>query len=163
MAERALTDSERKSILLRDENTSQMRHYTEKGGFQKGCKDCPLKGKGKPKLQVHHINPNGNGGANEPTNLITIYECEHNGRRCDGTLADSSKTFVVHPDMKQGFEEYRKGNKRAIQEVMERRKPLKQNKEVYWNTEHDAEMTETAFERTMNAISLGWIFKRKKK
>lgn len=162
MAERPLTQAERRSILERDEYTSQMRHYTEDGGFQKGCRDCPIKDKGKRKLQVHHVNPNGNGGSNEPENLITVYECEHTGKMCDGTLADPNKKFVIHPDMLRGFFEYRKGNKKAIQQVMERRKPLKEKKEVYWNTDHDAEMAETAVERTQNAISLGWIFKRKK-
>lgn len=163
MAERPLTQAERRSILERDEYTSQMRHYSEKRGFYKGCAECPLKGKSKPKLQVHHVNPNGNGGANEPENLITVNECEHVGKRCDGTLVYDSSSFVIHEDMRQGFEEYRKGDKKAIQRVMERRKPLKENGEVYWNTDHDAEMAQTAVERTQNAISLGWIFKRKKK
>lgn len=159
-----LTDSQKKKILERDEYTSQMQHYSEKGGFQKGCKDCPVAKKGlKRKLNVHHINPNGNGGSNDPQNLITVFECEHTGKMCDGKLVDPNKKFVIHPDMLRGFFEYRKGNKKAIQEVMDRRRPLKENGEIYWNTDHDAELKQTAIERTLNAVNLGWIYKSKKK
>ena len=157
-----LTQGQRNAIVQRDEGTSQMRHYSEEQGFHKGCAECPSK-KGQPKLQVHHINPNGNGGSNDPQNLNTIFECEHTGKMCDGKLADPNKKFMVHPDMLQGFAEYRKGNKKAIQEVMVRRKPLKEHGEIYWSTDHDEEMAQTAVERTLNALNLGWVYPRPKK
>lgn len=158
-----ITDSQRKKILERDEHTSQMRHYSEKGGFQKGCGDCPLKGTTGKKLQVHHINPNGNGGTNDPQNLITVFECEHTGKMCNGKLADPKKKFIIHEDMLQGFSEYRAGDKSAIRKVMERRQPLKEHGEIYWNTDHDEEMAQTAKERTDNAVASGWKFWGRKK
>lgn len=154
---------QKKKILERDNYESQLQHYDEKTGFTKGCKDCPYKDKSKRKLNVHHINPNGNGGSNDATNLITVYECEHTGKMCDGKLVDPKKKFVIHPDMLRGFFEYRKGNKNAIQEVMDRRRPLKENGEIYWSTDHDAELKQTAIERTLNAVNLGWMYKKKRK
>ena len=153
-----LTPAQRNAIIQRDNNTSQMRHYSEKRGFHTGCQvGCPVEAI-KRKLQVHHINPFGNGGTNDPENLITLYQCEHVGKKCDGTLVEHGESFVVHPDMVKGFQEYRKGNSNAINEVMERRKPLKEHGEIYWATDHDAEMAETALERTKEAKSRGWKY-----
>jgi hypothetical protein len=139
-----------------------MRHYSEDCGFYSGCRECPIK-EPKPKLHVHHVNPHGNGGSNDATNLLTIFECEHTGRMCDGSLADVTKKFVVHPDMVTGLRNYRKGNKNAIVEVMVKRKPLKEAGLIYWNTEHDEEMQQTAIERTQNAVARGWLYVNKKK
>ncbi len=141
-----------------------MRHYSEEKGFYTGgnCDGCISKLRA-PKLQVHRVDPNGNGGSNDAENLITVFECEHVGKRCDGTLIDDNSAFVIHPDMVAGFKQYRKGNKNAIAEVMIKRAPLKERGEIYWSTEHDVEMKETAVERTQNAVSKGWIYINKHK
>ena len=160
MAERPLKDWERKKILERDNYTSQMRHYSEEKGWHTGCDNCPC-----PEhqfVEVHHVNPNGNGGSNDPPNLLTIFRCEHTGKRCDGSLVDPSEDFVVHPDMVEGFKNYRKGNTNAIAEVMQARKPLKEKGDIYWDTTHDAEMKQTAEERTLNAVNNGWQWKKKR-
>lgn len=158
-----LTPKQRQAIIERDNHTSQMRHYSEEKGWHTECpNNCPVE-KIKRKLNVHHVNPNGNGGSNDATNLLTIYECEHTGKKCNGELVDPEEKFVVHPDMIEGFKNYRKGNKNAIAEVMQKRKPLKERGEIYWNTDHDAEMQQTAIERTLNALNLGWIYINKHK
>lgn len=160
----SLTERMRNWILKRDNNTSQMRHYTEASGFKpknvKKCKGC--NGEGCP-LQVHHITTQRNGGMDNPNNLITIYECEHNGRKKDGTLADPDKEFMVHPDMPEVFKNYRSGDKKAFQKMQKKRNEQIESGEIYWNTDHDEEMLETAKERTNNVIALGWIWPKKKK
>lgn len=74
----ALTAKQRKAILERDDNTSQMRHYSEEKGWHKGgyCED---EGEGCTDLHVHHIKPQRSGGNDEPENLITLFACEHVG------------------------------------------------------------------------------------
>ncbi len=158
-----LTDKQRQAILQRDNHTSQMRHYSEEKGFTTGCQNnCPVE-EIKRKLHVHHVNPHGNGGSNDATNLLTIYECEHVGKKCDGSLVDTTKSFVIHPDMVEGLKKYRAGNKNAIMEVMIKRQPIKESGGIYWNTDHDQEMQETAIQRTQNAVSRGWIYINKHK
>jgi hypothetical protein len=82
---RGLSKKQRDSIVERDEGKSQMRHYSEEEGWHTGgyCKDpenpCPH-------LHVHHIEPHGAGGSDDPTNLITVSECEHNGRCPSGRI-----------------------------------------------------------------------------
>ena len=74
-----LTDAERKSILERDNYTSQMRHYSEEEGWHTGgyCEDETWQSCND--VHVHHIIPRGNGGTNNPENLITLFACEHVG------------------------------------------------------------------------------------
>ena len=159
----SLTERMRTWIIKRDEGTSQLRHYSETKGFckrdPKDCKDCNGQGCG---LQVHHIDPRRNGGGDVPDNLLTLLQCEHNGKKTGKKMADPKKEFVVHPDMVEVFENYRKGDKRAFQKMSEERNKKMANGETYWNTDHDQEMLETATERTNNVISLGWIWPKKK-
>lgn len=80
----ALTKRQREAILERDDNQGQMRHYNERDGWHTGgyCDDpssCTH-------LNVHHISTQRNGGNDDPKNLITIYECEHNGRCPEGKV-----------------------------------------------------------------------------
>lgn len=156
-----LTENQRRAIIERDNHTSQMRHYTEQCGFKPGCIDCPLPEQ--QKLHVHHVDPHGNGGTNDAVNLLTIFECEHVGKKCDGSLVDPTEKFVVHPDMVEGLKRYRKGDKYAIAKVMSAREPLKEHGDVYWNPDHDAEMKETAVERTLNALNNGWVYPKRRR
>jgi len=74
-----LTKNQREAILERDDYHSQMRHYSEGRGWYKNDV-CPYDGEPCPHLHVHHIQPQRAHGGNDPTNLITIFECEHTGR-----------------------------------------------------------------------------------
>lgn len=80
----ALTQKQRQAILERDNHQSQMRHYSEEEGWHTGgyC-DEPQSCE---HLQVHHIVPQSEGGSDEPNNLITLSECEHNGRCPSGKI-----------------------------------------------------------------------------
>lgn len=155
----SLTERQRKAIIERDEGTSQMRHYSEQKGFHRmkaeDCVDCDGKGCG---LQVHHIQPQRTEGADEPENLITVYQCEHNGKKAKGAFADPATEFVIHPDMIETFQNYRKGDKRAFIKLSEQRNQKLASGVIYWNADHDEEMAETAKERTDTAISKGWRF-----
>lgn len=139
-----------------------MRHYSEEKGFHTGCQNnCQVPAILR-KLHVHHVNPHGNGGSNDATNLLTIYECEHTGRKCDGTLI-GDKSFVVHPDAVEAFKRYRAGVITAFKDMMIKRKPLKESGAIYWNTDHDEEMQETAIQRTQEASARGWVYINKHK
>lgn len=157
------SERQRKAILERDNNTSQMRHYSEESGFAptpvEKCKACNGKGCG---LQVHHIDPRRNGGGDTPDNLITLFACEHIGKKANGELADTSEEFVVHPDTTDALRSYRKGNKKAFQEMSTKRDIKLQHGEIYWNPDHDEEMKETAVERTQSAVAKGWKWPLKK-
>lgn len=159
----SLTEKQRQAIIIRDEETSQMRHYSEQKGFFKkkkeDCLNCDGQGCG---LQVHHIDPRRNGGGDEPNNLITLFQCEHNGKKKKG-FADPKTEFVVHEDMIDVFKKYRNGDKKAFQKMSEERTAKLQSGIIYWNPDHDEEMLETAQERTKKATLLGWIFPPKKK
>lgn len=74
----SITPKQRKAILKRDNNHSQMRHYSEEKGWYKN-ENCPYDGKPCTKLEVHHIVPQHLGGEDEPNNLLTISACEHRG------------------------------------------------------------------------------------
>lgn len=160
----SLTERMRNWIIKRDNHQSQLRHYTEQGGFKPKnvelCEGCDGTGCG---LQVHHIDPRRNGGGDVPDNLITVLQCEHNGRKKKGKLADPKKEFVIHPDMVEVFQEYRKGDKQAFNKMGKKRQEKLDQGETYWNTDHDAEMLQTAKERTDNVTVLGWIWPRHQK
>lgn len=76
---RSLTQKQKEAIKNRDNNKSQMRHYSEEEGWHTGgyCADpenpCDH-------LHVHHVKPHGAGGSDDADNLLSISECEHNGR-----------------------------------------------------------------------------------
>lgn len=163
----AFTEAERKAILKRDNFTSQLRHYTEEGGF-KPPKGCIYDGKPCTLLQVHHIDTQRNGGGDTPDNAITLYQCEHVGKCNQGRIhgekyVDPQKQFVVHEDMIRAFKEYAAGNTLAFQEMAERRNDLVAQGYLYHNTDHDAEMFQTAKERTLNALANGWIWPKRHK
>lgn len=163
----AFTERERNAILERDNHTSQLRHYSESTGFAPH-NGCIYDGNPCPYLQVHHIDTQRNGGGDTPDNAITLYECEHNGR-CQGNRIHGERyvnpqtTFVVHPDMIRTFKEYSAGNLNAFQEMAERRNDLIMQGYLYHNTDHDAEMFETAEERTLNALANGWVWPSRRK
>lgn len=156
----ALTSRQRNAILERDDYQSQMRHYNEsQGWFNKDpaeCErnildiDCPL--------QVHHIDPQRNGGGDVPENLISLLECEHNGKCSNGGFLDPATDFVVHPDMIDTFEKYRSGNANAFQEMFVARTIALSQGEKYHNDLHDEEMLESAEQRTEQAAAKGWQF-----
>lgn len=158
----ALTKKQREAILVRDKNKSQLRHYSEQRGFYQSdptkCKECD--GLGCP-LQVHHIETQRIGGEDEPENLITLYQCEHNGKMANGELVDPTKDFVVHPDMITTFQRYRAGDSQAFAKMFAERNAKIQQGKKYWNDTHDEEFKETAKTNTDNATIMGWIFPKK--
>ncbi len=74
----ALSEKQRNAILDRDDNHSQMRHYSGKRGWFTNA-NCPYDDNPCNKLEVHHIVPQRMGGEDEPRNLITLTKCEHAG------------------------------------------------------------------------------------
>lgn len=72
---------------------------------------------------------------------------------------DPEKAFVVHPDIADQFTTY-DGNPDHFKEVFRKRDKLVEEGEVYWNTEHDVEMAETARERSQQP---GWEYPQRKK
>ena len=158
----ALTKKQRDAIIKRDDGESQMRHYSEeKGWFRRTPKNCPYCGGRGCGLEAHHITTQRNGGMDAPDNLITLNRCEHTGKNANGQFVNDID-FVVHPDIERATKQYRKGNKHSYIDMARDRNNLIQEGEVYWNTDHDAEMLETAHERTLAAAILGWIFPQKK-
>lgn len=92
-------------------------------------------------LQVHHRVPRGwasahypsDYGINDCSNGITICSCHHIGEGVDNENAP----HVIHRDNIHAKREYRKGNKRAYDEMIENRKNLTRRGIPYWNTEYD--------------------------
>lgn len=74
---------------------------------------------------------------------------------------DTSKTFVVHPDMAKALETYK--DKRDIDKVFDERNKILEDGGKYWNPLHDEEFSETAEENTNNAVVRGWKFPQRKK
>lgn len=64
-----------------------MRHYDEERGWYTND-SCPYDNKPCSSLNVHHILPQRMGGSDEPTNLITLFECEHIARCKDNRIQD---------------------------------------------------------------------------
>ena len=80
---------------------------------------------------------------------------------------DPKKGFIIHPDIQEGLRNYQPGSG-GIKAVFEARDEAVASGEEYWNTDHDAEMAQTARERSQDAgkIAQGWEFpgvKRRKK
>jgi hypothetical protein len=78
-----------------------------------------------------------------------------------GKFVDPEKAFIVHPDMVDFFTSYGERGM-TFEDVKKMRDWLTSNNEPYWNTDHDAEMLETAEERTRIAAAQGWKFHYKK-
>lgn len=175
----ALTEKQRNSIIERDWGTSQLLHYNEREGWYKGGY-CQERGGDCTDLHVHHIDPQRNGGGDEPNNLITLYACEHVGvckqarlipelaipvlDRRPNKYVDPDKAFVVHPDITEAFMGY-DGTGDYFKKVFADRDERVRNGEYYWNTDHDEQFRETARVRTMDAdmIAGGWTFVERKK
>lgn len=159
----AFTKRQRDWILKRDNDTSQMRHYSEEKGWHcknpSTCKGCG--GEGCPR-EVHHINPQGNGGKDNPKNGIVLFRCEHVGKDGKGKLVNTEEEFVVHPDNMKALDEYRRGNKDAYKQLLDERAEKTKRGEKYWSTDHDEEMKQTAEERTNNEIMKGRKFPKKR-
>ena len=79
-----------------------------------------------------------------------------------GSLVDSEKEFIVHPDMIETLRKYREGNKNAFKEMFKERAKLTDEGKKFWNDTHDNEMRQTADERSRNPM-FRWPFRRKKK
>lgn len=163
----AFTERERNAILERDDHTSQLRNYSERSGF-KAHDGCIFDGRPCKNLQVHHIDTQRNGGGDTPDNGITLYECQHNGRCPENRIhgeryLDPRIDFIVHPDMVKTFKDYANGDSKAFQKMFETRLEAVANGEYYHNPDHDAEMFETAKERTLNALANGWVWPKRRK
>lgn len=157
------TEKQRRWIIARDDERSQMRHYSEESGWHvknpSTCRHCGGEG---CQLHVHHIVPQRVGGEDSPYNGITLYQCEHIGRTPTG-LIDPSKEFVVHPDMIDAFKNY-DGTNSSFISVFRTRDALARVEIPFHNTDHDVEMLQTATERTDNKIMSGhpWPIKRRR-
>ena len=64
-------------------------------------------------------------------------------------FVDPTKKFVVHPDILEGLKHYTSDND-SLKRVFQGREDARQSGVVYWNTEHDQEMIETAKERSLD-------------
>jgi hypothetical protein len=64
--------------------------------------------------------------------------------------------FVVHPDMKHALQNYT--GQESMDEALSMRDVVLDRGGVYWDTDHDEEMLETARERTQVASAAGWHF-----
>lgn len=73
-----------------------------------------------------------------------------------------TERFVVHGDNVEALKAYRAGDKEAFKKMGAKRDELHDAGLPYWNTDHDDEMTQTADERTHNAVIGGWQFRRRK-
>lgn len=175
----ALTEGQRKSILLRDNYTSGMLHYSESDGWYTGgyCRD---RGSDCTDLHVHHIDPQRNGGGDTAENAISLYACEHIGtckaaklipelaipvtNRKPNKYVDPEKAFVVHPDITQAFMSY-DGTGDPFKDVFKARNEALARGEVYWNTDHDEQFRQHATQRNADAalITAGWKFWERKK
>lgn len=166
MSERGngFTDRQRRAILERDNYQGQMRHYDEVQGWHTGGY-CP-EWQSCDSVHVHHITPqrvaNINGWSrediNDPDNLITLYSCEHTGQCPRRYPIDPYNHFVVHPDVIEAMHEYPMLKGQAFENMGAKRDELLSQGIAYWNTDHDAEMYETAVERTILAESQGWHY-----
>lgn len=175
----ALTEKQRHSIIERDWGTSQLLHYNEKEGWYKGGY-CRERGGDCTDLHIHHIDPQRNGGGDEPNNLITLYACEHVGickqnrivpevalhieGKKQGKFVDPERAFVVHPDITRAFLGY-DGTDDYFKKIFHDRDERVKNGEYYWNTDHDEQFARTARERSIDAdmIAGGWTFVERKK
>jgi hypothetical protein len=158
------TDRQRQAILERDNFQGQMRHYSEdRGWFTGGYCDVPLSCQS---LHVHHITPQrilssqgfSREQINSPENLITLYSCEHTGQCPHGVRIDPESNFVVHPDVIVAMHEYGALKGQAFENMASARNQMIEEGIDYWNTDHDAEMYETAVERTNQAVCNGWHY-----
>lgn len=144
----SFTRNQRLWCLDKAGHQSEMRHYSENKGWhhwERRPEDA---------LHVHHIDPQGNGGGDNPFNAIVLYEREHVGRMGRGQYVDPERVFVVHADMLDAFKSY-DGTNSSFNAVFAARRELTASGEPYWNTDHDIEMTETAFENTCRFLALG--------
>ena len=66
-----------------------------------------------------------------------------------GKWLDSTKAFVVHPDIQYALMNYHPDY--GFKGVFRDRDKAVEAGEVYWETDHDAEMRETAYERSRRA------------
>ncbi len=160
----------REEVLKRDGYIGQLRSYSEERGWYHNPGYCQ-----RPQncewLHCHHIRPQRTFTeeekyeANKMDNLITLPSCQHVGKCPGGRLLpkhsmDIGKpgkwtaltSFVVHRDMQEALMNYRPGN--GFQDVFDRRNELVAQGIKYWNTDHDAEMRETAYNNTRNVLNI---------
>lgn len=64
----------------------------------------------------------------------------------------NDRGFCVHRDIQEALMNYQPGGD-SLSDVFEQRDQQVEDGEEYWNTNHDAEMLETAWERSHNP---GW-------
>ncbi|WP_438980239.1 HNH endonuclease [Polynucleobacter sp.] len=173
----ALTERQRREIIERDGGTSILQHYSEAKGWYTGGYCGPMS-EHCTDLHVHHIDTQRNGGGDVPDNLATLFACEHVGvckqraipdnlalsTAARGKYVDPEKAFVVHPDITQAFMGYN-GKDDYFKTVFEERNEKLLRGEVYWNTDHDKQLSETARDNSIDAglIALGWMFHERKK
>ena len=68
-----------------------------------------------------------------------------------GKWVDTSKAFVIHPDMQEALMNY-DPNGNSIQDCFDERKKKIEAGEEYHNSDHDVEMAETARLRSQNPL-----------
>lgn len=66
-----------------------------------------------------------------------------------GKWLDPEKAFVVHPDIQEALMNY-DPSRDSFKEVFNERDRQAAEGEIYWNDDHDAEMADTARNRSRN-------------
>jgi len=102
------------------------------------------------RLEVHHILPRGYAkrldfNPNFPENLITLCKPSHRG--------DVSS---VHPDIYRAGIEYNRGDKDAFTKAKAHHERLLDNQRIYWNGEHDRQLSAQAVRQTQKRRREGW-------
>lgn len=75
---RGLTKKRRDAVADRDNNESQLQHYSEEKGWHIRPY-CRTPNEPCPHIEIHHVKPHGLGGDDESDNLVAIPKCEHVG------------------------------------------------------------------------------------
>lgn len=132
----AFTERQKAWIRDRDNNHCQFPNEHDCNGEEKT-------------LHVHHILPQRYLGlfkvdADFAENGISICENAHIG---NGTHTPDK---VIHPDMREAVQHYREGDKKAYDKAFQERQKKLQQREVYWNTQWDRQLTVLALKNTNN-------------
>jgi hypothetical protein len=140
----SFTLRQRKWIKERDNNQSQMRHYSEEQGWHTSPE------RPGDTIEVHHIQMQSEGGLDTPENGISLWQREHTGKNA------RKGEFIVHPEMEQARQDYHRGDKEAFKKAAEKHREQAKHGEPTHNDDHDIEMQQTATERTQNKRDKPW-------
>jgi len=133
-------------------NDRQRRAIRERDDHRCQFPECPISPQCNPRrLECHHIKPQGylkrfGVDPDFPENALTICERAHD---------------AIHPDRVAAKERYRRGDKKAFQELHPERQRKLEEKKPYWQEKWDRAMGTIALKRTQQAKKNGWEFPEK--